>query len=161
MLLDPLTGVGNRTLGYDRLAHALSRGRSARLEVGVLYVDIDGFKQVNDDLGHAAGDGVLCEIGARLTAAVRESDTLARLGGDEFLVVCEDLDDDREVHEVADRVRDCFDEAFEAEGRRFALSASVGLAMTAGSEVTVDELIGEADAAMYRDKDRRPDSGRS
>ena len=158
-LLDPLTGVGNRTLAYDRLAHALTVAARRGSRVGVLYLDINDFKQVNDELGDAAGDKVLREVGTRLDWAVRESDTLARLGGDEFLVICEGLESDSEGAELAARVLACFGDDFEIEGQRCRLTASLGVAFSSGRDQTVDELIGQAEAAMDRDKAGRPPTG--
>ena len=91
-LHDPLTGLPNRTLALDRLAQALARRRRERIDVAVFVLDIDGFKLINDSLGHAAGDEVLLALAPRLTAAVRTTDTVARLGGDEFVVICPDVD---------------------------------------------------------------------
>ena len=93
-LHDPLTGLANRTLLRDRLDHALARSAREGIATGVLFVDLDEFKRVNDRFGHAAGDAVLAEVGQRLRAAVRPVDTVARLGGDEFVVVCEAVDED-------------------------------------------------------------------
>ena len=92
-LHDPLTGLANRTLLRDRLEHALARSARDEVATGVLFIDLDEFKRVNDRFGHAAGDAVLAELGQRLRAAVRPADTVARLGGDEFVVVCEAIDE--------------------------------------------------------------------
>ena len=91
-LHDPLTGLPNRTLALDRLAQALARRQRERIDVAVFVLDLDGFKLINDSLGHAAGDEVLLALAPRLTAAVRTTDTVARLGGDEFVVICPDVD---------------------------------------------------------------------
>jgi diguanylate cyclase (GGDEF)-like protein/PAS domain S-box-containing protein len=158
-LEDPLTGLGNRTLAFDRLAHALGVADRRGSTLAVLFLDIDGFKQINDDLGHAAGDQVLRDIADRLRGAVRGSDTLARMGGDEFLVICEDLDGPDAGKRVVERVRGCFAEDFEIKDQSRRLTVSVGIASTSGREVDVDQLVGEADAAMYRAKAdaREPD----
>jgi diguanylate cyclase (GGDEF)-like protein/PAS domain S-box-containing protein len=154
-LADPLTGLGNRTLAFDRLAHALEVASRRGSMVAVLYLDIDGFKEINDELGHAAGDEVLLEVARRLKTAVRESDTLARIGGDEFLVVCEDVERVEDVREIAERVRRCFGDEFEVGGGRRRLGISVGTAFALDRRVGVDQLVGEADAAMYRAKGER------
>ena len=103
-LHDPLTGLPNRALALDRLAHALARRQRERIDVAVFVLDLDRFKTINDSFGHAAGDEVLLALAPRLTAAVRITDTVARLGGDEFVVICPDVDAGRGVTEVAQRL---------------------------------------------------------
>jgi diguanylate cyclase (GGDEF)-like protein/PAS domain S-box-containing protein len=154
-LEDPLTGLGNRTLAFDRLAHALDVARRRDSIVAVLFLDIDGFKEINDELGHAAGDEVLREIAARLRRAVRGSDTVARMGGDEFLIICEDLHEPGASEIVAERIKASFEEEFAVEDHLRRLTISVGAASNTGGDVGVDQLVGEADAAMYRSKAER------
>ena len=154
-LEDPLTGLGNRALAFDRVAHALDVASRRGSMVAVLYLDIDGFKAINDERGHAAGDDVLREVARRLESAVRESDTLARIGGDEFLVVCEDVEQVEDVREIAERVESCFGGEFEVGGELRRLGVSIGTAFALDRRVGVDQLIGEADAAMYREKGER------
>jgi diguanylate cyclase (GGDEF)-like protein/PAS domain S-box-containing protein len=145
---DPLTGLANRTLLRDRLEHALARSERDGSLTGVLFLDLDGFKQVNDAHGHAAGDEVLIELSRNLRHAVRPGDTVARLGGDEFVVVCEDVDETVLVA-VADRLKSATEAPLLAGGTGQALSASIGIALGKDS---ADELLNHADAALYRAK---------
>jgi diguanylate cyclase (GGDEF)-like protein len=145
---DPLTGLANRTLLRDRLEHALARSGRERGATAVLFVDLDNFKQVNDTLGHAAGDVVLVETARRLQTAVRPGDTIARLGGDEFVAVCEDIDEEAALA-VGRRLQEAIRPPLTAGGVEHALSASIGIAIGDGDP---DGLIGEADLAAYRAK---------
>jgi diguanylate cyclase len=154
--LDALTGLPNRLLFEDRLAHALERRgraeerikeRSAE-KVSVLFVDLDGFKPVNDSLGHAAGDHVLQQTAQRLRAAVRDSDTVARIGGDEFVVLLEDAAGVADCVTLARRVVDALALPFEAAGRQVRISASVGIVVYP-DHGHKDKLVAHADSAMY------------
>jgi diguanylate cyclase (GGDEF)-like protein/PAS domain S-box-containing protein len=145
---DPLTGLANRTLLHDRLEHALARSERDGSLTGVLFLDLDGFKQVNDAHGHAAGDEVLVELSRNLRHAVRPGDTVARLGGDEFVVVCEDVDENVLVV-VADRLKSATEAPLLAGGTGHTLSASIGVAL---GHDTADALLSDADAALYRAK---------
>lgn len=150
---DPLTGAANRVLVADRMAHAVARVRRAECSMGVLFIDVDDFKLVNDELGHSAGDHVLTAIAQRLAACVRPSDTVGRFGGDEFVIVCEDLVDDGAAVDVADRVLKEFEAPFSTPFGDRVLSASIGVA-TCGihNPMEPDALIRAADRAMYRAK---------
>jgi diguanylate cyclase (GGDEF)-like protein/PAS domain S-box-containing protein len=154
-LIDPLTGIGNRRLALERLAHALALAERARSRVAVLFIDLNAFKQINDEFGHSAGDRVLREVAERLSDALRRSDTLARIGGDEFLVICENSDRAGAAR-TADRVRAAFDEAFFVRGRPRALAVSIGIAVGRSDRVTAEGLIAAADDAMYAGRDRVP-----
>jgi diguanylate cyclase (GGDEF)-like protein/PAS domain S-box-containing protein len=143
---DPLTGLANRTLLRDRLEQALARSRRKGGASGLLFVDLDNFKQVNDAYGHAAGDAVLVELGKRLQSAVRPSDTVARLGGDEFVVVCEELDEQTAVA-LGQRLHDALVQPLVIDGVEHRLSASIGIAL---GQNDPDGLLGNADAAVYR-----------
>ena len=147
-LHDPLTGLANRTLLHDRLAHALARSAREQVTTGVLFIDLDGFKAINDRFGHATGDAVLTELAARLTAAVRPADTVARLGGDEFLVVCEELDFEAATA-LGRRLDDAIRQPLVVGGVEHRLSASIGIAL---GHDDPDELLARADAAVYRAK---------
>ncbi|GAA0320369.1 hypothetical protein GCM10009528_42480 [Kineococcus aurantiacus] len=151
-LHDPLTDLGNRQLFTDRLQHALARRGSKAC--AVLYLDLDGFKGVNDTHGHAVGDVVLVEVANRLRAAVRPEDTVARFGGDEFAVLCEDLSDELNASRIADRVVNSIaDRPIEfGEGRQLVITPSVGIAL-ARDEADASKLLRRADAALYRAKE--------
>jgi diguanylate cyclase (GGDEF)-like protein/PAS domain S-box-containing protein len=143
---DPLTGLANRTLLRDRLEHALARSeREEEMATGVLFIDLDNFKQVNDAYGHAAGDAVLVELGRRLRAAVRPSDTVARLGGDEFVVVCEEVDAPTALA-LGGRLEAAIREPLEVGGVTHLLTASIGIAL---GRTDPDALLGDADTAVY------------
>ncbi|WP_432493321.1 putative bifunctional diguanylate cyclase/phosphodiesterase [Kineococcus gypseus] len=151
-LHDPLTDLGNRQLFTDHLQHALAR-RGSR-GCAVLYLDLDGFKGVNDTHGHAAGDAVLVEVAARLRAAVRPEDTVARFGGDEFAVLCEDLSDDLAASRIAERVVSSIADRPISVGpeRSLSITPSVGIAL-ARDEGDAAKLLRRADAALYRAKE--------
>ncbi|TQS44061.1 diguanylate cyclase domain-containing protein [Cryptosporangium phraense] len=148
---DPLTGLANRTLFYDRLIHALdTHARNGGL-VGVLFVDLDGFKQVNDRLGHAAGDVVLLEVAERLRTGLRAVDTVARFGGDEFAILLEGLTTPVNARTAAERVIADVQAPILIDGAPAHVSASIGIAI-GGPGDDADDLIREADAAMYEAK---------
>jgi diguanylate cyclase (GGDEF)-like protein len=153
-LHDALTGLPNRTLALDRLRHALSLHRREHGYVGVLLLDVDGFKVVNDSLGHNAGDEVLKTLAPRLRAAARDADTVARLGGDEFIVVCERLHGPRDAIEIAERLQRAVARPMQLETGEHVLSASIGIALTEVPGRGADELVRDADAAMYRAKEK-------
>lgn len=146
---DALTGLPNRVLFLDRLEELLpTSGAGAHLSV--LFCDLDRFKQVNDTLGHAAGDELLRQVAARLRAAVRPGDTVGRLSGDEFAIILPGLTDPADAQRLADRVIGCFDEPFRLEGRDVAVRTSVGVAIHDDGDA--EQLLRAADAAMYRHK---------
>src|SRR4051794_2815653 len=150
-LHDSLTGLPNRTLFADRVRMATARRTSQGF--AIIYLDLDGFKLVNDTLGHAAGDEVLIEVARRLERLLRAGDTLARLGGDEFALLCEEVGE-QEVRTIADRVIDAMGAAIEVQGRAITQAASIGIALY-GPGVSIyepDEMLGDADLAMYRAK---------
>ncbi len=150
-LHDALTGLPNRVLFQDRLEHLVRRGARAEGTSAVLFLDLDRFKVVNDSLGHLVGDGLLVDVAERLKGALRPGDTVARLGGDEFTVLLEDLKDYEEARHVADRVLAALEAPFSVEDQDLYLSASIGIAMVPPG-ATADEVIRDADAAMYRAK---------
>jgi diguanylate cyclase (GGDEF)-like protein len=152
-LYDSLTGLPNRVLALDRTERMLARGRRTQVPVAALYIDIDGFKQVNDTLGHAAGDEFLKLVAGRLRTVIRESDTAARLAGDEFLVLLEGASLDAGPELVAERVLDVLREPYsmkEGLGRQFSLTASVGIAH--GQRTSAEVMLADADLALYTAK---------
>jgi diguanylate cyclase (GGDEF)-like protein/PAS domain S-box-containing protein len=156
-LHDPLTGLPNRALFLDHLERALARQERYDLLVGVLFIDLDRFKLVNDSLGHAAGDQLLVEVAGRLRGALREHDTVARFGGDEFVVLCDDLTDEAQVVTIAERIVGELGAAYRIAGQEVVSSASVGITLSRrqpGRRADPETLLADADAAMYRAKDR-------
>ncbi|TML07876.1 MAG: EAL domain-containing protein [Actinobacteria bacterium] len=154
-LHDPLTGLPNRTLVLDRIAHALARADRSEGSVAVLFLDVDNFKVVNDSLGHRAGDNLLRQLAARLSDAVRPADTVGRFGGDEFVVLCEDVTDEPMALRIAGRLARVFSEPFSLEGDDVhTASASIGVVLREGAQDNPEELLRDADAAMYRAKER-------
>ncbi len=152
---DTLTGLPNRTLLGERLAHSLIRARRLGNKVGVLFLDLDRFKHVNDSMGHAAGDRLLKAAAARIVTSVRESDTVARLGGDEFTVVLEDLKDIEEAERVARKLLVGFTQPLEIDGRHeVVISPSIGLSLYPEHGQVPTDLLKHADTAMYHAKDR-------
>ncbi len=149
---DPLTGLPNRALLADRFAQMIVQARRRGLQLGVLFVDLDEFKLVNDTLGHAAGDELLREAAARLKAAVRDGDTVARISGDEFAVVLADLSRQEDAALVAQKIIDRLAAPFELRGKETFVTASVGIAAFPGDAGDAEALLGAADAAMYRAK---------
>jgi diguanylate cyclase (GGDEF)-like protein len=150
---DPLTGAANRVLVSDRMAHALARVRRAECSMSVLFIDLDDFKLVNDELGHGVGDLVLTAVAQRLMACVRPSDTVGRFGGDEFVIVCEDIQDDVGAMLIAERVLQSLEPPFSTPSGDRTLSASIGVA-TCGVDnlMEPDTLVRAADRAMYQAK---------
>ncbi len=148
--IDTLTGLPNRLLLMDRLRHALALARRSGWLVGVLFVDLDRFKEVNDTFGHDAGDDLLRQVAGRLERAAREGDTSTRLGGDEFVVVCEQVNSADEVAQVAERIRAAVGRPFDVLGHEVRISASVGV--TVGDSESGETLLQEADRSMYTAK---------
>lgn len=150
VLRDPLTGVLNRAACLDRLGHALARARRGGRAIAVLFVDLDGFKAVNDSFGHAIGDAVLTAVARRLDDAVRRSDSLARLGGDEFVVLAEDIETPATVEHLAERIGQALREPFPVPDGVVKLGASIGVVLADAG--TAAEVLRQADVAMYRAK---------
>ena len=156
---DPLTGLANRLLFQDRLRQALARARRAGSSVALLYLDLDRFKEVNDTLGHAAGDLLLKDFAARLRAGVRATDTVARFGGDEFVILLEDVKERGQATRVAEKIVAEARQPLLVEGREVTATASIGVAFGEGSAVE-EELLRRADAALYEAKNAGRDGYR-
>src|SRR3954465_1386679 len=147
---DPLTGLPNRRALTDRLRHAVALSRRRGLQVGLVHLNIDRFRAVNDSLGHEAGDLLLSQVADRLRWSTRVEDTAVRLGADEFLIVAEDVEDLDGLRALADRLLAVLDEPFLVQDREINLSASVGL--TLGADTTPDDLLRQAQSALTRAK---------
>jgi len=163
---DALTGLANRLLFSDRLELALARAERRGSFAALLFLDLDGFKDVNDNLGHSAGDQLLSSVSARLQTALRASDTLARFGdevftlarfgGDEFVVLCEDLASEDGAVRIAERVQQALLSPFVLEHTEYVVTASIGIALARGADRDAEGLLRDADIAMYRAKERGP-----
>jgi diguanylate cyclase len=145
---DHLTGLPNRALFQDRVSHALMRSDGREGVLAVLYIDLDGFKEVNDTLGHAAGDQLLCNVAERLRACVRPADTAARLGGDEFAILLEDVPSEAQVLIIAQRIVDSLAVPFMIGSEEEQVGGSIGVAFNHRND-TVDSILRNADVAMY------------
>ncbi|NUR74095.1 MAG: EAL domain-containing protein [Hamadaea sp.] len=154
-LYDGLTGLPNRTLFLDRLRQAIrQRRRTPGRQFAVLFLDVDGFKVVNDSLGHGAGDGLLVEVAARINENLRASDTAARFGGDEFLILLDDIAENTDANEVAQRLQTSLAEPFHVQGHDVVVTASIGVTFGDSSAATAEDLVRDADIAMYTAKSR-------
>jgi diguanylate cyclase (GGDEF)-like protein len=152
-LHDELTGLPNRALFLDRLGVALDRSRRTSASVAVLFLDVDNFKEVNDSLGHAAGDRVLAALAERLRAMLRPMDTVARFGGDEFTFLFEELASEREVVLIAERISRTTSVPIQHDHGQVTVTVSIGIAMVGDPNIPPETVIREADAAMYRAKE--------
>ncbi|MGY1806644.1 putative bifunctional diguanylate cyclase/phosphodiesterase [Blastococcus sp. SYSU D00669] len=150
---DPLTQLPNRAQALTLVTSALHRARRSGAMTGLLFVDLDGFKAVNDGHGHACGDEVLQEVAVRLRGSVRPGDVVCRLGGDEFVVLVEDVPAERDLLELADRLIAAVSEPYAVAATSVRIGASVGVAVSRDGEVDADLLFAEADTAAYRAKD--------
>jgi diguanylate cyclase (GGDEF)-like protein/PAS domain S-box-containing protein len=151
---DHLTGLPNRTLLADRIGQAIERARRNGVKAAVFLVDLDGFKRVNDTLGHAAGDAVLVTAAVRLQAAVRGVDSVLRIGGDEFVVVMPEIADPADVAHCGEKVLASLRQPIEIDHRAACIGASIGVSVYPDSAATIDELLRQADSAMYAAKRR-------
>jgi diguanylate cyclase (GGDEF)-like protein/PAS domain S-box-containing protein len=155
---DELTGLPNRTLFQDRLGQALAHAHRNREQVAVLFVDLDRFKDVNDSLGHQAGDRLLRLAGRRLAACLREGDSVARLGGDEFVICLPALATGDDAMLVAEKVQESLREPFPVDGQELHVGSSVGISLYPADGETPDALMRAADTAMYHAKERGRDN---
>ncbi len=152
-LHDALTGLPNRALVLDRVDNMLARARRRGDPATVLFIDLDGFKTVNDTLGHEAGDRLLQAVAARLTTAVRDGDTVGRLGGDEFVVLVEETAEDHGPEVVANRIMELMREPFELEDAPMLAVVTASIGIASGDRLTASELLRDADVALYRAKE--------
>ncbi len=151
---DALTGLPNRALLQDRLQHSLAKAERAATQLGVLFIDLDKFKRINDLLGHASGDELLRQAARRLTEVLRGQDTLCRIGGDEFVAVIEPVESRAELERTGARIIKALTEEFHLLSGRFSVGASVGISVFPEDAKTPEDLIRRADAAMYQAKQR-------
>ncbi|HEU0219472.1 MAG TPA: EAL domain-containing protein [Gallionella sp.] len=146
---DTLTGLPNRALFHDRLAQEIKKAHRAGLKMALLYIDLDKFKEVNDTLGHSMGDILLKEAACRISDCVREADTVARLGGDEFIIILSELDDAGNIERVAENILQKMAEPFRLGGEMAYVSASMGIALYPDDATESEDLLRDADQAMY------------
>lgn len=151
-LQDPLTGLANRRLLPERVWMAIAHARRNKSAMAVVYLDLDGFKEINDTLGHAAGDLLLKSVAHRLVAAVREEDTVARLGGDEFMIALWHVFGLDDTAKVAAKLIEAVSKPYEIEGRRVTITISAGASIYPADGEDVDALMKTADAALYEAK---------
>ncbi|MDX3773585.1 GGDEF domain-containing protein [Chromatiaceae bacterium AAb-1] len=149
---DALTKTPNRNIMLDRIQQAISTGKRRNKLFAVLFIDLDNFKPVNDQLGHAIGDQVLLQVAERLTAAIRDSDTLSRYGGDEFLLLLSEVTHRDDVCIISDKINRILAAPYQIGTHSLDLSASIGMAVFPQDGTDVASLINHADAAMYRAK---------
>src|SRR5215831_6580745 len=150
---DALTGLPNRLLLHERLTQAIALARRGGRRVGVLFIDLDRFKNVNDTLGHRIGDELLKHVTQALSAALRETDLLARLGGDEFMVIVEDFDDPQVLGRIAQKLLDAIAQPFNIEEHDIYVTSSIGISVYPDDSDDPEELLKHADVAMYRSKE--------
>jgi len=149
---DALTGLPNRALFYDRLGQSVMKARRSHAGLALLFMDLDGFKKVNDTLGHHSGDLLLMSVAERLRQCVRESDTVARLGGDEFTIILNEAHGHDQVARVAEKIIETMARPFELEGQEARIGISIGIARYSEGVGSEDELVIHADQAMYAAK---------
>ncbi len=149
---DALTGLANRSLLFERIQLAIDSADRKHTKFALYFIDLDGFKTINDTLGHAAGDAVLKELAARLKGIVRKEDVVARLGGDEFVVMVEGIPDAGMAGHIAEKIFECFKDSFIPGLGDLRISPSIGIALFPEDGLTVDDLVRHADAAMYQVK---------
>ncbi len=150
---DPLTGLPNRALMQDRLSQSLARAHRERTMVGLLFLDLDRFKMINDSLGHHAGDRLLQQVAERVRTCVRDSDTICRQGGDEFIIVLNDMPNTRAPARVAEKILGSLAEPFDVDTHRIGTSFSIGIAVYPNDGRDPESLMKNADTAMYHAKE--------
>lgn len=148
---DPLTNLPNRSVFNDRILEAIKRNKRNKHEMALLYLDIDGFKLINDDYGHKVGDGILKEYAHRLRASIRAIDTIAHLGGDEFTIILEELKNPPEAEKIASKIIKSVRKEMQVDNIHLNVTTSIGIAYYRDG-LDADQLIYDADKAMYRAK---------
>lgn len=151
-LVDDLTNLPNRLLLIDRIKHALGRYQRYQESFAVIFVDLDGFKKINDTYGHLIGDAILIETAIRLKFVTRPSDTVSRYAGDEFVILLEGIADEEEANHVSDRILVKLREPIEAHGNLICISASIGVAISNQKHNNINTILHAADAALYKAK---------
>jgi diguanylate cyclase (GGDEF)-like protein len=146
---DELTGLAGRAMAYEQIKHAMAKAKRKNTRVGVIFLDVDDFKKINDTLGHAAGDAVLSVVASRLQNSIRESDTVARIGGDEFLVILNEIEGAIDCEVVAEKVVELFSLPVDVDGESVSVTTSMGISIYPWDGVTRENLVANADAAMY------------
>jgi diguanylate cyclase (GGDEF)-like protein len=150
---DPLTGLPNRALFYEVAEQAFGRAARHHATTAVMFLDLDGFKDVNDSFGHGAGDQLLVEVAQRLRVVVRVGDLVARMGGDEFCILCEHVSDVSEVRQLGQRLIEAVSAPLQLEGREVQIGASIGIALDSNGRELIESVVQDADFALYRAKD--------
>lgn len=151
---DQLTGLVNRSLFRDRLDQAMARSKRLQQPMGLMLLDLDRFKSVNDSLGHDVGDELLKSVSERLKSCVREVDTVARMGGDEFTIILEGVASEQSIVVVAKRIAESISAVFELQGHTISIGISIGITVFPQDDHSIDELLRHADSAMYMAKQR-------
>ncbi|MFH2139454.1 MAG: diguanylate cyclase [Pseudomonadota bacterium] len=149
---DPLTELVNRVLFLDRLEHEISHARRSKQTIAVMFLDLDGFKGVNDELGHEAGDQLLIEFARRVSALMRRSDTFARIGGDEFAVLLKEIKNESDAEDVASKILQTMESEWWVDGKQVSIGVSIGISLYPSEEVDAGGLLKKADQAMYQAK---------
>ena len=149
---DSLCNLPNRMLFYDRLRQSLSRSKRSSQKIAVMFMDLDGFKQVNDEFGHGVGDELLQQVSKRVTEVLRESDTLARIGGDEFTIIINDIDRADSIEAIANKILLATKQDYILHDKQFNVSASIGISLFPDDSDDVNTLVKHADIAMYKAK---------
>ncbi len=150
---DQLTGLPNRTLFLDRLEQSIKKNYRNKTKVALLFIDLDRFKEINDSLGHEAGDQVLKVLSKRLFVQIRDGDTLTRLGGDEFTIILDDIYNSEQVIKIIQKLLSCTQEAISINGQELYVTLSIGISVFPDDGFTADSMLKNADAAMYKAKD--------
>jgi diguanylate cyclase (GGDEF)-like protein/PAS domain S-box-containing protein len=150
---DALTDLPNRVLLFDRLRQALAQAKRDKMHLALMYIDLDKFKPINDNLGHAIGDQILQQAASRMQGCVREMDTVARIGGDEFVVLLPVVENEQDALIVAEKIRFALNQSFEIAGQSLSISSSAGIAIYPEHGESENELTGNADIAMYHAKE--------